>query len=410
MESSSFFKTVCDKKHPIILLAGTLLLIGTITSEMRVRAENSAAARQAEFNRDIAPIFRASCEKCHGAKNIQAKLRLDSQDGILQGGVSGKIIIPGNSRDSLLMKRLLGLTDAPRMPFGADPLPDSQIEIIRAWIDQGALVDSTVAAHGQDARATAQSDHGQDALATVWPTATSTAGAAAASSLFATKVRPIFAARCYQCHGPNLQQNGLRLDSLSAALKGSESGPVIVPGDSEKSRMVRRLLALERPQMPYGGPPLGAEEIKLIRDWIDSGAPGPDSSEALATVKQVKHWAYVKPARPQPPKVQDAAWCRNPIDNFVLARLEREGLKPSPQADKETLIRRVSLDLTGLPPTPQEVDTFLAEKTPDAYEKLVDRLLASPHYGEKWAAPWLDLARYADSNGYEKDNLRVAWK
>jgi len=124
----------------------------------------------------------------------------------------------------------------------------------------------------------------------------------------------------------------------------------------------------------------------------------------------VKHWAYLKPVRPELPKLRNAAWCRNPIDNFVLARLEREGLKPSPQADKETLIRRVSLDLTGLPPTPEEVDAFLADTRPDAYEKLVDRLLGSPHYGEKWAAPWLDLARYADSNGYEKDNLRVAWK
>ena len=417
MGYSFFLKTVHNRKHPIILLTGTLLLIGMIVTGLRVRAENSAASRQAvtapreaDFNRDVAPIFRASCEKCHGAKNIQAKLRLDSEDGILQGGVSGKVIVPGNSRDSLLMKRLLGLTDAPRMPFGADPLPDSQIEIIRAWIDQGALAGSTVAAHELDARTTAKPDHGQDARATAWPIAKSTAVAAGASSLFAARVRPIFAARCYQCHGPNLQQNGLRLDSLAAALKGSESGPVIISGDSEKSRMVRRLLALERPQMPYGSPPLGADEIKLIRDWIDSGAPGPDSSEAVAEVKPVKHWAYLKPVRPELPKLRNAAWCQNPIDNFVLARLEREGLRPSPQADKETLIRRVSLDLTGLPPTPEEVDAFLADTHPDAYEKLVDRLLASPHYGEKWAAPWLDLARYADSNGYEKDNLRVAWK
>lgn len=428
MESSSLLKIARRNKHAAILVAGTLLLIGTIISGMRARAENSTASRsltsprhaattprqtataprRAEFNRDIAPIFRASCEKCHGANNTQAKLRLDSSAAILQGGVSGKAIIPGNSRDSLLMKRLLGLTDAPRMPFGADPLPDSQIDMIRAWIDQGAHVDSTVAAHAQNVSPTRQTEHGQDARDSTWPNANT--GTPVASSLFATKIRPIFAARCYPCHGPNLQQNGLRLDSLAAALKGSESGPVIVPGDSEKSRMVRRLLALERPQMPYGGPPLGEDEIKLIRDWIDSGAPGPDSTDPVAAGKPVKHWAYIKPVRPAPPKVQDAAWCRNPIDNFVLARLEREGLKPSPQADKETLIRRVSLDLTGLPPTPEEVDAFVADKNPDAYEKLVDRLLASPHYGEKWAAPWLDLARYADSNGYEKDNLRVAWK
>ena len=123
-----------------------------------------------------------------------------------------------------------------------------------------------------------------------------------------------------------------------------------------------------------------------------------------------KHWAYVKPVRPAVPLVKNAAWCRNPIDNFILAKLEAEGLKPSPEAPKPTLLRRVYLDLIGLPPTPAEVDAFVADQTPDAYEKVVDRLLASPRYGERWARPWLDLARYADSNGYEKDNPRVAWE
>lgn len=372
---------------------------------------STARRRTIDYTQDIAPIFRTSCEKCHGAKDVQAKLRLDSEESVLQGGTSGKVIIPGHGADSLLVKRLLGLTDAPRMPFGADPLPHSQIDLIRAWIDQGKFVDESRNQHGQDARAAEelQSSHQQDVNATAdtkpahWP-------ATSESGLFASKIRPIFAERCYQCHGANLQQNGLRLDSLAAALKGSDAGKVIVPGDSAKSRMVRRLLALDRPQMPYGGPPLSAEEIKLIRDWIDSGAQGPDSSAPIATGKPVKHWAYIKPVRPELPKANDAGWCRNPIDYFVLARLEKEGLRPSPEADKETLIRRVSLDLIGLPPTPQEVDAFLADQSPNAYEKLVDRLLSSPHYGEKWAAPWLDLARYADSNGYEKDNLRVAWK
>ncbi len=304
------------------------------------------------------------------------------------------------------------------MPFGANPLSTPQIDLIRAWIDQGSFADSTTNEHGQDARATSEPRlaHGQDRDASgrdaraALVTASAHAPATVESSSFASKVRPILAERCYQCHGPNLQQNGLRLDSLSAALKGSESGKMIISGDSEKSRLVRRLLALDRPQMPYGGPPLEADEVKIIREWIDSGAPGPDSNEPVATGKEVKHWAYIKPVRHEPPKVQDAASCRNAIDNFVLARLEKEGLKPSPEADKETLIRRVSLDLIGLPPTPEEVDTFLADTSPGAYDKLVDRLLASPHYGEKWAAPWLDLARYADSNGYEKDDLRVAWK
>ncbi len=326
----------------------------------------------------------------------------------MQGGLSGSSIIAGNSKDSLLVKRLLGLTDAPRMPLGADPLPSSQIDMIRAWIDKGTFGGAR-GEHGEDARTTGAvpSNAGGDSMS-----------ALPGTTAFANQIRPILAVRCYQCHGPNIQQNGLRLDSLAAALKGSETGRVIVPGNSERSPMIRRLLALDRPQMPYGGPPLSADEIKMFRDWIDSGAQGPDSNQALlsgyaagnSAGKPPKHWSFIKPERPERPPVKQVAWVRNPIDNFVLARLEREGIEPSPEADKPTLIRRVSLDLIGILPTPQEVDDFVADQSADAYEKLVDRLLASPHYGEKWAAPWLDLGRYGDSNGYEKDNLRVAWK
>src|SRR3989454_8564079 len=173
--------------------------------------------------------------------------------------------------------------------------------------------------------------------------------------------------------------------------------------------MVRRLLALARPQMPYGGPPLSTEEIELVRKWINQGAPGPDSAEAVLTGRPLKHWAYLKPVRPDVPTVKNAAWCRNPIDHFVLARLEKEGLSPSREADKATLIRRVTLDLTGLPPTLQEVDAFLADTSPDAYEKLVERLLASPRHGEKMANLWLDLARFGDTSGYEYDSTRQMW-
>jgi hypothetical protein len=162
--------------------------------------------------------------------------------------------------------------------------------------------------------------------------------------------------------------------------------------------------------MPYGAPPLSADEIALVRAWIDQGAPGPDATEPIAGSKPVKHWAYVKPSRPELPKVTNVAWCRNPVDYFVLAQLEQKSLTPSPAADKEALIRRLSLDLIGLPPTIQEVDTFLGDPSPNAYEALVDRLLASPRYGERWARPWLDMARYADSNGFENDAPRVAWK
>jgi hypothetical protein len=252
------------------------------------------------------------------------------------------------------------------------------------------------------------------------PPATPTAGkqAEAAGTGEYAAAQAVFAARCVRCHGPEKQRNGLRLDTRSAALEGGVDGPVIVPGRSAHSELVRRILGQAKPRMPYREPPLDAGEIATIRAWIDAGAPGP--AEARAETKpetkadskapRPKHWAYVKPVRPAVPAVKLEGWVRTPIDAFVLARLEQEGLAPSPEATRETLLRRVTLDLTGLPPTPAEIDAFLADTGADAYEKVVDRLLASPHYGERWARPWLDLARYADTNGYEKDRRRTGWK
>jgi hypothetical protein len=218
-------------------------------------------------------------------------------------------------------------------------------------------------------------------------------------------VQPIFQARCTRCHGAEQQRSQLRLDSRTGALRGGLSGAVVVPGDSRGSALFQRITGALQPRMPFEGPPLPAEEIARIQAWIDAGAPGAVDAEP----PDKRHWAYRKPVRPDPPAAADARWVRNPIDRFVLARLEREGLTPAPEADRETLIRRVSLDLIGLPPTLAEVDAFLADTRPDAYERVVDRLFASPHYGERWARPWLDLARYADTNGYEKDRRRSAW-
>jgi mono/diheme cytochrome c family protein len=382
--------------QPSLLAASLCLLLATlaagaarVATQPQITAHNPRA--KINFAHDIAPIFQKSCIPCHGAEKPQGGLRLDSEVATLMGGESGKVIVPGDSEKSPLVKRLLGVGEEARMPVGADPLPASQIKLIRTWIDQNSFAIPKEPAQAQVMPVAA---HPQES----------------GSGNFASEVRPILAARCYSCHGPALQQNGLRLDSLAAVLKGSANGSVVIPGDSEKSPMVRRILGLDRPQMPYGGPPLPTADVELIRKWIDQGAHGPDSAEPLAAAGPVKHWAYAKPMRPDVPKVKDATWCRNPIDNFVLARLEKEGLKLQPEAGKEMLIRRVSLDLIGLPPTIEEVDAFLADHTPQAYEKVVDRLLASPHFGERWAAPWLDLARYADTHGYEKDMRRTMWK
>ena len=217
---------------------------------------------------------------------------------------------------------------------------------------------------------------------------------------FNRDVRPILSNHCFKCHGPDLKKGGLDLQNRDAALQTLKSGNVaFVPGKADESQLIERVSAgADDPRhMPPRGEPLKPEQVAKLRAWIDQGA------------KYEEHWAYVKPVRHPLPAVKNKDWPRNGIDHFVLARLEAEGLVPSPEADRPTLIRRASLDLTGLPPAPDEVDRFLNDKSPDAYEKMVDRLLASPHYGEHQARYWLDQARYADTNGYEKDDRRTIW-
>ncbi|HZT81747.1 MAG TPA: DUF1549 domain-containing protein, partial [Gemmataceae bacterium] len=221
-------------------------------------------------------------------------------------------------------------------------------------------------------------------------------------------ILPLLQSRCYKCHDAAKKRSGYRLDVRAAALRGGESGkPAIVPGQSGKSELIRRITtAAGSEAMPPGKEKLTAAQIKLLRDWVDAGAPWPD---ALANEGRGGHWAFQPPVRPALPPVQNAGWARNPIDRFILARLEKEGLRPSPGADRATLLRRLSLDLTGLPPTVAEVDAVLKDPAPDWYEQAVERLLASPHYGERWGRLWLDAARYADSDGFEKDKPRFVW-
>ncbi len=219
---------------------------------------------------------------------------------------------------------------------------------------------------------------------------------------FAKEVRPILERSCANCHGPKAQMGKLRLDSKVSSLR------TLVKGHPDESDIYQRIAGTsDRPKMPMGGKPLPAEEIAIIKRWISEGADWPD--EFSIDAQKPRHWAYIAPKRASLPKISDTAWTKNPVDSFILAKLEQEKLKPSPAADKVTLLRRVHLDLTGLPPTIQETDQFLADKSPKAFEKVVDRLLASPHYGERWGRHWLDAARYADSDGFEKDKQRSVW-
>jgi mono/diheme cytochrome c family protein len=245
---------------------------------------------------------------------------------------------------------------------------------------------------------------------------------------FERDVRPIFASRCAKCHGPEKSQGGLRLDRREPAFGPTDSGTAaIVPGKADESELLRRVTSEDdADRMPPDGDPLTVNEVATLRAWIAAGAAWPvDKTET-------KHWAWTAPVRPELPHIADAAWARNPIDRFVLAKLEREGLQPSPEADPAVLCRRLYLDLTGLPPTPEEVEAFVLAYsiTPSlphsadrvielgswgvmereqAYNALVDKLFASPHFGERWARHWLDLARYADSNGFQRDGFRTMW-
>ena len=222
-------------------------------------------------------------------------------------------------------------------------------------------------------------------------------GVAGASPDFQTEVRPILQ-KCLPCHGPDEHSRmaNLRLDSHEAATGKNGGHAGLVPGDSSSSRMLARVTAETNP-MPPTGDRLSAAEIETLRQWIDAGA------------EYQRHWAFDRPVTPQLPEVTDEAWPSNPIDYFVLAKLEAADLAPSGEADRYTLARRLSLDLTGLPPKPDSVEEFVTDRSADAYERFVARLLDSNAYGERWASVWLDLARYADSMGYEKDTLRTIW-
>jgi hypothetical protein len=222
---------------------------------------------------------------------------------------------------------------------------------------------------------------------------------------FVQDVQPLLKDRCWSCHGGEKQESGLRLDRRDLMMTGGDLGRILEPGKSDSSRLIHYVHGTDPDHvMPPEGERLTKEQIGILRAWIDQGCEWPESANISA--EKNSHWAYQPIKSQTSPVVNDQSWPRNEIDHFVLAELERREINPSPEANRFTLIRRLSLDLTGLLPTIEEADSFVNDASPDAYEKLVDRLLASPHFGERWGRHWLDMARYADSDGYEKDNPR----
>lgn len=240
-------------------------------------------------------------------------------------------------------------------------------------------------------------------------------------ALFVEQIKPVLTSQCLSCHGGERKKGGLDLSTHDSLVKGGDTGPAIVPGNARESLLYKLITHSQDPHMPAKAPKLPDETIARIAKWIDAGAPydapltaGKQAAIAAsqpAAVQASQHWAFKPVVRHNEPAVKQKSWVRNPIDSFVLAKLEAAGIQPSPEADRRTLVRRLSLDLLGLPPKPSDVDEFIHDTRPDAYERLVDRMLASPHYGERWGRHWLDLARYADSDGYEKDPVRpFAWR
>jgi len=378
---------------PAMLRALTLL--AALALPIAALAEVDASklppvAKAFDFDQDIRPIFESRCVECHGAEKQKGKFRLDARDYLLAGGENGEAVKPGKSAESPLIHFVARLDEDLAMPPKKDKaLTVEQVGKLRAWIDAGARYPE-----GFVIRNTAVESFKLDAkdIAKLPPPVHRPVD-------FVKEIQPIFAQHCDACHGAKRQEAGFRLDHKPTLTAGGELGRALVPGKSDESLLIHFVAGL-RPEgrMPKKSDPLTAEQIGLLRAWIDQGAHFPDSASVVLVDKK-NHWAFQPPVKPAQ---------GNSIDDFIRARLDQEGLKLSPEADKATLLRRLHLDLTGLPPTITELDASLADAAPGAYDRAVDRLLASPHYGERWARHWLDAARYADSDGYEKDKPRIA--
>jgi mono/diheme cytochrome c family protein len=333
------------------------------------------------FRGNVAPLLESKCVRCHGEKVRKADLDLRTAAGVLKGGETGAVIVAGKPEKSLLYQKV----HKGEMPPDEDKrLREAEVEVIRRWIAAGAKFEPG------DVTQTAVTQH---------------------------DVIPIMLRRCTACHGLHRRENDLDLRTKAAMLRGGKSGPAIVPGKPADSLLIKKVAAGQMPPparlVEACVKPVEKTEIDTLTRWIAAGAPEvavePDVAttkpDPLVTDKDREFWAFRPPRPVQVPSVRNAARVRNPIDNFVLQKLEAKGLAFSPEADRATLMRRAYFDLTGLPPEPAEVKAFLADKSPDAYEKMIDRLLDSPRYGERWGRFWLDLAGYADSEGKREQDL-----
>ena len=371
----------------------SILLTGLALSSAASGAERSDLPT---FKADVLPILAENCLMCHGQEPRQGELDLQSAAALLQGGQSGPAIVAGSPDRSLIMEKLV----SGQMPPGEARLSPDDIDRIRRWIERGAPREYGRTADGDG------SPH---------------SGLPAVSE---KDVLPIFQVRCVACHGKRRQEAGLDLRTRASRLKGGRSGPAVLPGDPDQSPIIQKIESGEMPpvemQLANSVRPPTAAELQLLRRWIAGGAPSDPPVSATAegngdptvTEEDRKFWSFQPPVRPPVPEVLSSRLVRTPVDAFLLARLEARGLSFSPPASRLRLLRRAYLDLVGMPPSAAEVEAYLQDERPDAYERMVERLLSSSHYGERWGRYWLDLAGYSDSEGFgAHDRFRpFAWR
>ena len=368
------------------------------------------------FKQKVVPILDDNCYSCH-QDDKKGGLRLDSYDAIRKGGKSGAIIVPGDLETSLIIKMIRRQGKLKMPPKVA--LEPAEVAVLEAWVKAGAVGDggagpmqvtSTPAPAETPAAPVEAAKASPDAPATVVKASVATTphaqGAMSNEDFFENNIRPIFANNCSSCHIESTS-GGLKLDSRESMLKGGDLGPVLVPGDPDKSLFITAVRQTTKLKMPKGGK-LTAQEVADLTHWVKMGAVWPKSAPGtvfspslktgVITDKQRAFWSFQPLKVVQVPEPKDSRWAKTAIDKLVLAKMQEAGIKPSVQADRRTLIRRATYDLTGLPPTPEEVDAFVKDKSPHAWESLIDRLLASPKYGERWGRHWLDVARYAEDD------------
>jgi len=334
-------------------------------------------------------LIEKHCESCHNSKLASGDLQLTSLDAALEGGESGPALVPGDARSSLMYS----LVKSGTMPL-MEPLPPAKKALLRRWIDRGAFwPDPNTPAMPADAIHDRIGAPSQDPILPIAPEGIVD---------FEKDVFPIFEQRCHSCHGPNQQKAMLRLDNRKIVFQGGKSGPAVLAGKSSESLLLKKIMGIERPQMPPTGEHLTGREIGLIKAWIDQGAIWPENVGVDAGVKT--HWAFTRPLQPSIPEIARGRWSANPIDRFIRKKQLTVGLSPVERATPRALVRRLHYGLIGLPPTIETVDAF-QEYSRDDWEKMVDGLLQSPRYGERWARHWLDVARYSESIGFEFDRF-----